>query len=350
MVMLRRRVGKDGSRPAFTLIELLVVVAIIALLISILLPSLQRARELSKRSVCQSNLKGMGTSFYTYGNENSDSWPICSAKPATTDGTSAVTYLRGTGGSSFQTTIGYKRGKQATPQSGDIATDWSDSAGPWSTARNLWTLVRMQITPPKSFNCPSDTDSTQNQDQAPQSLWDFGNFETDADVPTVGTGKDDTGYRQCSYGYQVPYTTKGKPTSDRDQRMVLAADRGPYSPLYEDGKAWPTNQSLVPKPVGTDGSYHLSSSDDWKVWNSPNHGGFGTGEGENVLYAGGSAEWQSKPCCNVGFDNIYTRWGSISGAANNDRTLGHAPGTATCTTTGSGLIAPQSDTDSVLYP
>ena len=78
--MLRRTVGKDGSRPAFTLIELLVVVAIIALLISILLPSLARARELSKRAVCAANMKGMGTGFYTYANENNEMWPICNKR------------------------------------------------------------------------------------------------------------------------------------------------------------------------------------------------------------------------------------------------------------------------------
>ena len=60
----------------FTLIELLVVIAIIALLISILLPSLSRARELSKRLVCQSNIKGIGTSCKIYSNDNNEKWPV----------------------------------------------------------------------------------------------------------------------------------------------------------------------------------------------------------------------------------------------------------------------------------
>jgi len=60
----------------FTLIELLVVVAIIALLISILLPSLQRARELSKRSVCASNLRSIVQGMINYTATNKDFVPM----------------------------------------------------------------------------------------------------------------------------------------------------------------------------------------------------------------------------------------------------------------------------------
>lgn len=62
-------------KRAFTLIELLVVVAIIALLISILLPTLSRAREQAKTTKCGAHLKGIGTAVRTCYHENRDYGP-----------------------------------------------------------------------------------------------------------------------------------------------------------------------------------------------------------------------------------------------------------------------------------
>lgn len=59
-------------RRAFTLIELLVVVAIIALLISILIPSLSRARQTAKTAVCSSNMRGLMQALYLYAGEHQD--------------------------------------------------------------------------------------------------------------------------------------------------------------------------------------------------------------------------------------------------------------------------------------
>lgn len=56
----------------FTLIELLVVVSIIGLLVSILLPSLQRAREMSKAIVCLSHLRELSHGWHLYADAHSD--------------------------------------------------------------------------------------------------------------------------------------------------------------------------------------------------------------------------------------------------------------------------------------
>jgi|ETNmetMinimDraft_26_1059896.scaffolds.fasta_scaffold84729_1 prepilin-type N-terminal cleavage/methylation domain-containing protein/prepilin-type processing-associated H-X9-DG protein len=65
------------NRKAFTLIELLVVVAIIALLVSILLPSLEQAREMARKVVCQTNLKQFTFATAIYTNDENEWLPSC---------------------------------------------------------------------------------------------------------------------------------------------------------------------------------------------------------------------------------------------------------------------------------
>ena len=64
------------KRLAFTLVELLVVIGIIAVLIGILLPTLGRARESSRRSACLSNLRQLGMVLQMYANDYNDQIPI----------------------------------------------------------------------------------------------------------------------------------------------------------------------------------------------------------------------------------------------------------------------------------
>lgn len=65
----------EMNKGKFTLIELLVVIAVIGILISLLLPSLGKSRELARRAVCLSNNKQIGLALFSYSRKNNSKLP-----------------------------------------------------------------------------------------------------------------------------------------------------------------------------------------------------------------------------------------------------------------------------------
>lgn len=278
------------KKAAFTLIELLVVVAIIALLISILLPSLSRARELAKRSVCASNMRGLAQGATIYSNDNEEYFPtsnFSAPSGSITTNTHSVNF------------IGRLSMMYTDPRSGVTVTDVHAS-------RSMFLLIITGASTPKQFICPSSGD-------AEDDLRNRNSGQQIASQPGVNRF-DFRGYPLLSYAYQMPFGKRGKPRTDLDPRMALMADKGPFFDAQGEIAGDQSNPdqlipSLTDPNFGTTNAAEILrvSADRWRPYNSRNH----SGEGQTIAYADGHADFQRKPIAGVNNDNIYTETQTI---------------------------------------
>ena len=290
------------TTKGFTLVELLVVIGIIALLISILLPSLNKARETANRAKCASNLHQIGLAILLYQQDNQQLYPRTFQDVGVA---SAPTW--GTGTSTAQSTA-----DPFLATSNVSANDVSAS---------LFLLLRNEQIGSEVFTCPSSA----------AEKWDFGGGSNTAQNWVNWTSIT----KNLSYSYQDPFAsttsvTYGFNLRNPDATFAIASDINPGRSV--------ANGTFNPMTVNTN-----SPNSIMRQGNSANH----DQDGQNVLFGDGHADWETNPFCGTQHDNIFT--GRYTTTANYYSTSGPFTSGGSLVVN-SSVSGPYDGSDSCLYP